>query len=211
MEKYYFISADIVTGMVTFISFILCLLNVHIFKHLKRHFKALALYIIACFLFDITNTVLIHFKYPNIGLLPLFNMVELLLLLFFLHPSTKYSRTIKVFIAIGVLINSYEMSYYLVSNDSIINKGRMFNALIFLGMLLYALTKDTKDIKSLLLIHIMIMYFSICFIQFLLLNFLVHIPHDSIFVTWILYAIAGGVFYVISTFYLWKNTNILNT
>jgi len=204
MDDYYLVIANILTGTITFVSFILCFINIYFFKNLKNHCKALSLYIIICFLFDFTNTTLIYFNYHNIGLLPLFNITELLLLIYFMFPKNPYSMLNKITVTVGILINLYEFGYYLNTNDYIINKGRIFNALFFLAIILYKLTQEIQDTKYLQLIYSMLIYFTICFIQFFLLDFLVNIPNDSIFITWMLYAIAGCVLYYFSTYYLWK-------
>lgn len=213
MDDYYLIVADIVTGFITCVTFVLCLINLYLIRKLEKHNKALAVYVILCFLFDFTNTVLIHFNYSNVGLLPFFNVVELILLGVFLYKMNPYPKMTKIAIGVGVLINIYEWVHYFNTNDYIINKGRVFNAIFFLTILLSILSKDgeeSKGVRTLPLIHVMIIYFTICFIQFVLLDFLVNIPHGSIFITWMLYALAGGVLYTMSTYYLWKNMKTLN-
>lgn len=210
MNDYYLVIADAVIGFITCITFMLCLVNLVLFKQVNKYCKALSLYIIFCFLFDFSNTVLIYFQYPNVGLLPLFNMVELVLLGTFLHPINPYPKMSKISIGVGVLLHICELVYYFNTNDYILNKGRVFNAILFLIILFSILYRSSNDLKMLPLIHVMIIYFVICFIQFILLEFLVNIPHDSIFITWMLYALAGGVLYSISTYYLWKNIKTSN-
>lgn len=210
MNDYYLVIADAVIGFITCITFMLCLINLVLFKQVNKYCKALSLYIIFCFLFDFSNTVLIYFQYSNVGLLPLFNMVELVLLGTFLHPINPYPKMSKISIGVGVLLHICELVYYFNTNDYILNKGRVFNAILFLTILFSILYRSSNDLKMLPLIHVMIIYFVICFIQFILLEFLVNIPHDSIFITWMLYALAGGVLYSISTYYLWKNIKTSN-
>lgn len=211
MNDYYFIVADRITEIITFISFIFCLINVYIFKKLNKHYKALSLYIIFCFLFDFLNYILVQFKFSNIGLLPLFNLMEVILLLYFFTLKGISKRITKITLIIAVAVNLFDFSGYLFIDNYILNKGRIFNSLLFITIVLYVLANKLNSLKDLKLFYLMIIYFSICFIQFLLLEFFILIPDDSIFLTWILYAIIGVLFYGNTTYYLWKITRILNT
>lgn len=210
MNDYYLIIADIINGIITFITLILCFINIYLFKRLNKYYKALSLYIIICFIFDISNNILILCNYSNIGLLPLFNIVEAFLLLHFFSIKNIYNNYLKYVLLVAISINLYELVNYLVTTNYVLNKGRIFNSLLFITIILYILAKKIKELKHLKLFYIMLIYFSISFIQFLLLDFLIKIPDDSIFITWIFYAISGAILYLKATYCLWKNTRILN-
>lgn len=210
MNDYYLIVADIINGIITFITFILCFINIYIFKKLNKYYKALSLYVMICFLFDFSNNILILYNYSNIGLLPLFNIIEVFLLVYFFSIKNIFNNYIKYILLIAVSINLYELVNYSLTTNYILNKGRIFNSLLFIIIILYILAKKIKELKHLKLFYIMLIYFSISFIQFLLLDFLINIPDDSIFITWIFYAISGGLLYLKATYCLWKNTRILN-
>lgn len=208
MNNNYIFVANIVTELITCISFILCFINAYFFNKINKYDKALSLYIIFCFLFDLTNNILIKYKIPNIGLLPLFNTIEIILLLCFFYTSKKYkSNFILIFIS-SFVINVCEIYTYFVQNNEIINSGRIYNALIFISIILYKLYNHTLDLKNLWLSYIMLLYFTVTFIQFLLLDFLVKIPDTSIFITWSIYAISCSMLYIKSTHYIWKNMKI---
>jgi len=211
MNDYYFIVADRITGIITFISFILCFINVYIFKKLNKHDKALSLYIIFCFLFDLFNNFLIQFKFPNIGMLPLFNFTEVVLLLYFFTLKGISKRIFKIALITATIVNFFDFLSYLYIDNYILNKGRIFNSILFITIILYILANKLNDLKDLKLFYIMLIYFTISFIQFLLLEFFIFIPDDSIFITWVLYAVIGGIFYIKTTHFLWKSTRILNT
>lgn len=206
MNDYYLIVANIINGIITFITFILCFINIYMFKKLNTRDKALSLYIIICFLFDFSNNILILFHYSNIGLLPLFNIMEVCLLLSFFSIKNIRNTIRKYILIAAVTINVFELVNYLITSNYVLNRGRIFNSLLFITIILYILAKRIKELNHLPLFYIMLIYFSICFIQFLLLEFLIKIPDDSIFITWILYAIFGGILYFNATCYLWKNT-----
>ncbi|QQU04762.1 hypothetical protein [Myroides odoratus] len=210
MNDYYFIVADRITGIITFITFILCFINVYIFKKLNKHDKALSLYIIFCFLFDFLNYILVQFKLPNIGLLPLFNLTEVVLLLYFFIVKGMSKRMSKITVIIALSVNLFDFSGYLFIDNYILNKGRVFNSLLFITIILYVLATKINSLNDLKLFYFMLIYFTISFIQFLLLEFFIFIPDDSIFITWILYAVVGGMFYIKTTHFLWKNMRILN-
>lgn len=210
MNDYYVIVADTINGIITFISFILCFINVCIFKKLKKHCKALSLYIIICFLFDFSNNLLILFNHYNIGLLPLFNIIEVFLLISFFLIKNSHDNIRKFIFIVAVFINLFEFINYLFTGNYVLNIGRVFNSLLFITIILYILAKKTKELSHFKLFYIMLIYFSVTFIQFLLLDFLIKIPDDSIYITWVMYAIFGVILYFNATYYLWKNTRILH-
>gem|GEM_PF-1292967 len=210
MNEYYLIVADTINGIITSITFILCFINVYIFKKLNKHCKALSLYIISCFLFDFSNNILILFNYYNIGLLPLFNIIEVFLLIYFFLIKNSNDYMIKLILLVAVFINLFEFINYLFTGNYVINIGRVFNSLLFITIILYILAKKKKEINHYKLFYMMLIYFSVTFIQFLLLEFLIKIPDDSIFITWMMYAIFGVILYLKATYYLWKNTRILH-
>lgn len=209
MNDYYFI-ANSITGIITFISFILCFINVFIFKKLRKHDKALSLYVIFCFLFDFFNNLLIQFKYTNIALLPFFNLTEVVLLLYFFVFKGNSKRISKFALIFALTVNLFDFLTYLFIDNYVLNKGRIFNSVLFISVILYLLAKKTNSLNDLKLFYFMLIYFIISFIQFLLLEFFILIPDDSIFITWILYAGIGGIFYIKTTHFLWKNTRTLN-
>lgn len=211
MNDYYLIVADGITGIITFISIFLCFINVCIFKKLNRHYRALSAYIIFCSFFDFLNIILIQFNFPNVGLLPLFNSIELCLILYFFNKKCLNAQIFKLILISGIGVNLIELISYLVSDNFILNKGRIFNSLLFVILILYILAQKVNKLKDLTLYYVMLIYFSITFIQFLLLEFLMQIPDNSIFITWILYAVAGIILYINLTHYLWKITRISNT
>lgn len=211
MNDYYFIIADSITGIITMISLILCFINVFFFKKLNKHYKALSLYIILCFFFDFFNNFLIYFSFSNIFLLPIFNIIELFLLLYFFSKKGLTISIITIFIPIGIGINLIEFTNYIISDNYVLNKGRLFNSLLFIVIVLAILAKNINKLKLLKIFYVILIYFSITFIQFLLLEFLMLIPDNSIFLTWILYALAGVVLYLNITYYLWKSTKVSNT
>ncbi len=117
---------------------------------------------------------------------------------------------IKLILLVAVFINLFEFINYLFTGNYVINIGRVFNSLLFITIILYILAKKKKEINHYKLFYMMLIYFSVTFIQFLLLEFLIKIPDDSIFITWMMYAIFGVILYLKATYYLWKNTRILH-
>lgn len=113
MNDYYFIVADRITEIITFISFIFCLINVYFFKKLNKHYKALSLYIIFCFLFDFLNYILVQFKFSNIGLLPLFNLTEVVLLLYFFTLKGISKQNAKIALISAIAVNLFDFLGYL--------------------------------------------------------------------------------------------------
>lgn len=172
-------------------------------RGVKKNYKALSFYLISCCVFDLIGWGLSYYGKSNIGLLPYFNSIELALFLYFLKKEQRtYIAYILLFI--GVLIGLADLFPTKVLSPGFMNIGRVFNSLVIISLVFRHLFVNFELGPQVRFYYTLLFYFSITFIHFLLLDFLIHVPSDLKFIFWMIYALSCGVFYVIITRFLWK-------
>lgn len=197
--------ANFITICLSCILVVLSAVNAFLLRTMSRDFRVLAIYIIACCTFDLASWGLSLSGTENIVMLPLFNAVELLLFCLFFSRQLQ-SRLPYLLLAGGLLTGTYDLLHSLKEAAEYINLGRAYNAVGIISLVFVQMFRNVGRNTRLARLHYgMIFYFSVTFVHFLMLNFLITVPSELKFVFWMIYAVSCAVFYCMITLFLWKN------
>lgn len=194
------------------ISFSACFIGVYFYQHLTGKSKLVLLYLFLCLIFDLIGRVMEFTHHNNLILVPIFGALELIVFSLIYHKfMLKWNKPLIVVNAVALLVVLTDSAlldpFELSSFHSV---GRIvdgfFILILCISCFYYFMIDEASATRSIVWFNaITFLFFTINFLWFLVVNFLINAMGESIFYLWVINIIATPLFYLYLTFYLWKN------
>ena len=173
---------------------------------LVKFFSVLLLF---SFINDIISRIFAYHFGSNLIFINIYYLVELLLIFFYLHnKSLKYKN---IFFGIFLFVFLFNMYEFLTVDFNDFTKfqsySKSINALFLLIVSISIIIKQIQDEKQLVLnkvIYLLPIYATINALIGLPLNILVNYNYETIYYIWLINNINSIIFYIVSTYTLWK-------
>lgn len=168
-----------------------------------------AYYILLCAAAEIINFYGAYADKQTLMLIPFFSFFELLLMINYFKTQFP-AKNLKYCVIIAALLAIVDIFIiYNYQNGSIFVISRVCNAIVLIALAMYSIYTFDLPQRIVRLNFSIIFYFSLTFFHFLLLNLLINLRVDLIFIIWIVYSIACLVFNLLLFFDSWKFGKIL--
>ena len=189
--------ASIVTIVIGLVCLILAATN---FREMSLFYKFLLL----CAFAEIVNIYGAYAQMQTLMIIPIFSFFELAV--FVSYFKTQFAaKNLNLVLLLGGLLALVDVFLiYYNPLGSLFVVSRVCNSIILIVMAIYSVYSLGLPQRYVRLNFAIILYFSLTFVHFLLLNLLINVKESEIFVIWITYSLACVAFNFLLFFDLWK-------
>lgn len=204
---------SISTAIVPVILFFGIIKGIQYYRYLKTGHKLLVLYLIGCFLADISSRVIGEFYRNNLICMVAFSLFELLFFVYY-YQVCFFKRKVWRYIIIALIGTGYIgheiFTLINVTPEYFQTYSKTCTAFLIIIMGIDYFVEKIKQEKidmpnKMRLNSIFIFYFSLNLILFLPINFLINVSSSVKFYFWLINLIVTLVFYILLTKIIWKN------
>ncbi len=161
-------------------------------------------YLLLCAFTEIVNLYGAYAKIETLMIIPFFSFFELLI--FVNYFKTQFAaKKLNIILLLGGLLALVD-AYLIYNNErgNIFVVSRVCNSIILIGLAIFSIYSLELPKRFVRVNFGIILYFALTFIQFLLLNLLINVKENEIFIIWITYSLACVVFNFLLFFDSWK-------
>lgn len=204
---------SISTAIVPFILLFGIIKGLQYYRYLKTDYKLLVVYLIGCFLADISSRIMGEFYKNNLICMVAFSLFELLFFVYY-YQTCFFKRKVWRYLIvalIGTIYIGHEIYTLInVKPEYFQTYSKTFTAFLIIIMgidfFIENLKEERIDSSSTMRRNaIFIFYFSLNLILFLPINFLINVSSSVKFYFWLINLIVTFSFYIILTKKIWKN------
>lgn len=174
---------------------------------LASNFKETSLFskfLLLCAFAEIVNLYGAYAQKQTLMIIPIFSFFELVV--FVNYFKTQFAaRKLNIILVLGgllALVDAYLIQYNPLGSVFVVS--RVCNSIILIVMAIYGVYSLALPKRYVRINFAIILYFSLTFVHFLLLNLLINVKESEIFVIWITYSLACVAFNFLLFFDLWK-------
>ncbi len=161
-------------------------------------------YLVLCALTEIVNLYGAYAVKHTLMIIPIFSFFELLI--FVNYFKTQFAaKKLNIILLLGGLLAIVDaLLIYYNSVGSVFVVSRVCNSVILIALAFYSIYSLSLPKRFVKLNFGIVLYFSLTFVHFLLLNLLINVKESEIFIIWITYSLACVVFNFLLFFDSWK-------
>ena len=161
-------------------------------------------YLFLCALAEIINLYGAYAQKETLMIIPVFSFFELLI--FVNYFKTQFAaKKLNIILLIGGLLAVVDV--FLIHNNpqgSLFVVSRVCNSIVLIVLAFYSIYSVELPKRYVRINFAIVLYFSLTFVHFLLLNLLINVKESEIFIIWITYSLACVVFNFLLFFDSWK-------
>lgn len=182
------------------------------YKYLKKEFRFLLLYLIICFIIDVTSRIAGEFYNNNLIFIILFSLCEVLFFTIF-YQVCFFKRKMWPYIIAGtasVIYIIWEIyTMWETPPSEFQTYSRALSSFIIIIMAIHFLFEkiehEQKNNNAIKLNSVFIIFFSLHLIFFLPINFLINVPSSVKYYFWCANLLLTMFFYIFLSREIWRN------
>ena len=161
-------------------------------------------YLILCALTDILSLYGTYSKTDTLMLIPFFSFFELFFFVnYFKSQFAEKKLNILIFASAALAVADTLLIHY-KPTGSVFVVSRVCNSIFLILLAFYSIYYFQLPKRFVRINFAIILYFSLTFVHFLLLNLLINVKEQEIFLIWITYSLACVFFNFLLFFDVWK-------
>lgn len=185
------------------------------YKYLKREYKFLLLYLLICFLTDVSSRIVGEITKNNLIFIVLFSFFELIFFTTF-YQVCFFKRKVRSVIIVSSIFGIYIIweifSLWNIPPAEFQTYSKTLSSFLIIFMainyLLEKIEHKEKNNRVIMLNSVIIIFFSLHLIFFLPINFLINVPSFIKFYFWTTNFLLTLIFYAFLIREIWKNGSI---
>ena len=184
----------------------------YFYKYLKKEYIFLLIYLIICFVTDVSSRIAGEFLKNNLIFIVLFSLCEVLFFTVF-YQVCFFKRKVTLYIVTGTAAAIYILweiiSLWGAHPSEFQTYSRVLSSFLIIFMAISSLfekiEQKQKNNKAIRLNFIFLIYFSLHLIFFLPINFLINVASSVKYYFWCANLLLTISFYIIISLEIWKN------